>query len=289
MPTVEELQGIAAGLMAVVKQQAKAQKATNAQIAQLTEALIAHGRPSMATPAPSTSNNTLRMPAPQLPQFRYDNSSHDDVNEFLETFEVKTAHLPAATKLALLQKLCIGEWPNSVLSMEKSKFTEETTAQQKLDSLKKALQTSFAEPPEVQRRQLASEFSTMKQRATESIDCFAYRFKNNLHRLSKLGEAVESNSPQFIMSQFISKTKNDIQKHLVLKAEEYKDLPEIIEAAKRIERSFSPGGGHSNTNKPPLDPLNALNTAQLLLHPKDTTESLLLQLPFSWSYQKQVP
>ena len=60
------------------------------------------------------------------------------------------------------------------------------------------------------------------------------------------------------MSQFISKTKTDIQKHLVLKAEEYKDLSEIFEAAKRIERSFSPGG-HSNTNKPPLDPPNALN------------------------------
>ena len=45
------------------------------------------------------------------------------------------------------------------------------------------------------------------------------------------------------MSQFMSKTKTDIQKHLVLKAEEYKDLLEIIEAAKRIGRSFSPGGG----------------------------------------------
>ena len=121
--------------------------------------------------------------------------------------------------------------------MEKSKFTEETSAQQKLDSLKQALKSSFAEPTEVQRRRWASEFSTMKQRATESIDRFVYRFKNNLHRLSKLGEAVKSNSPQFIMSQFISKTKTDIPKHLVLKAEEYKDLSEIIEAAKRIERS----------------------------------------------------
>ena len=104
----------------------------------------------------------------------------------------------------------------------------------------------------------------MKQRATESIDCFAYRFKINLHRLSKLGEAVESNSPQFISNspQFISKTKADVQKHLELKAEEYKDLSEIIEAAKRIEPSFSPGG-HSNTNKPPLDPPNALNTTPI--------------------------
>ncbi len=105
--------------------------------------------------------------------------------------------------------------------MENSKFTEETIARQKLDSFKQALKTSFGEPPEVQRRRLASEFSTMKKRAMESIDCFAYRFKNNLHRLSKIGESVETNSPQFIMSQF--KTKADIQKHLVLKAEEYKD------------------------------------------------------------------
>ena len=80
--------------------------------------------------------------------------------------------------------------------MEKSKFIEETTAQQKLDSLKQALKTSFEEPSEVHRRRLASELSTMKQRATESIDYFAYRFKNNLHRLSKPGEDVESNSPQ---------------------------------------------------------------------------------------------
>ena len=134
MSSVEELQGIVAGLTAIVKQQADAQKATTTQIAQLTEALIAHGKPPAAGPATSTSNTSLRIPALQLPQFRYDHSSHDDVNEFLETFGVQTAPLPAATKLALLRQSCIGEWTNSVLSMEKSKFTEETTAQQKLDS-----------------------------------------------------------------------------------------------------------------------------------------------------------
>ena len=136
MSSVEELKGIVAGLTSIVKQQADAQKATTAQITQLTEALIAHGGPPAAGPMTSTSNTSLRMPALQLPQFRYDNSSHNDVNEFLETFDVQTAHLPAKTKLALLQQSCIGEWPNSVLSMEKSKFTEETTAQQKLGSLK---------------------------------------------------------------------------------------------------------------------------------------------------------
>ena len=106
--------------------------------------------------------------------------------------------------------------------MEKTKFTEETTASQKLDSLNHALKASFTELPDVQRHRLASEFSTMKQRATESIDLFAFRFKNNLHRLAKLGKPVESTAPQFIMSQFISK----------MKTEEYKDLSEIIEAAK---------------------------------------------------------
>jgi len=92
MSFVAELQGIVAGLTAIVKQQADAQKATNAQIAQLTEALIAHGGPPVADPAPSTSHTSLRMPALQLPQFRYDHSSHDDLNEFLETFDVQTAH-----------------------------------------------------------------------------------------------------------------------------------------------------------------------------------------------------
>ena len=247
MTTVEELQGIVAGLTAIVKQQADAQKATNVQIANLTAALLAHGGTPAAPATTQANSSSLRMPALQLPQFRYNQNIHDDINEFLESFDVQTAHLQAETKLTLLQQACIGEWPNSVLSMEKTKFTDETPTQQKLDSFKHALKSSFAEPPEVQRRRLASEFSTMKQQFTESIDRFAFRFKNNLHRLAKLGEPVDRNSPQFIMSQFISKTKPEIQKHLVLKAEEYKDLSEIIEAAKRIERSFSPT--HSPLNK----------------------------------------
>lgn len=77
------------------------------------------------------------------------------------------------------------------------------------------------------------------------------------------------------MSQFISKTKTDIQKHLALKAEEYKDLSEIIAAAKRIERSFNPGGGHRNTNKPPLDPHPTLSILpQLLLSSMGATGNL---------------
>ena len=44
MTTIEELQGIVAGLTAIVKQQEEAQKATNTHIANLTEALLAHRR-----------------------------------------------------------------------------------------------------------------------------------------------------------------------------------------------------------------------------------------------------
>ena len=112
MTTVEELQGIVAGLTAIVNQQAEAQKATNTQIANLTEALLAHGGPPTAR-----ATAPLRMPALQLPQFRYDQNTHDDVNEFLESFDVQTTNLQAATKLTLLQQACVGEWPNSVLSM----------------------------------------------------------------------------------------------------------------------------------------------------------------------------
>ena len=109
MASAEELQGIVAGLTAIVKQQADAQKVTNAQIAQLTEALLAHGAPP-AAPATTQANSTsLRMPALQLPKFHYDHTTHDNVDEFLETFDVQTAHLQLETKVTLLQQSCVGE------------------------------------------------------------------------------------------------------------------------------------------------------------------------------------
>ena len=70
MTTVEELQGIVAGLTAIVKQQAEAQKATNTQIANLTEALLAHGGLPTAPATAQVNSTPLRMSALQLPQFR---------------------------------------------------------------------------------------------------------------------------------------------------------------------------------------------------------------------------
>ena len=74
-------------------------------------------------------------------------------------------------------------------------------------------------------------------------------------KLEKIGQSFQ------VSMLRVQKSSRNIL--LVLKAEEYKDLSEIIEAAKRIERFFSPEGGHSNTNKPPLDLSNALNTAPI--------------------------
>ena len=165
MTTVKELQGIVAGLTAIVMQQAEAQKAANTQIANLTKALLPHGRPPAAPATAQVNSSSLRMPALRLPQFCYDQNTHNDVNE---SFDVQTIHLQAATKLTLLQQECIGEWPNSVLSIEKAKFTDETTPLQKLDSFKQALKSAFTEPPEVQCRRLTSDFSTIRQQVTES-------------------------------------------------------------------------------------------------------------------------
>ena len=51
-----------------------------------------------------------------------------------------------------------------------SRLQNETTPLQKLNNFKQALKSTFAEPPEVKRHHLASEFSMMKQRVTESMD-----------------------------------------------------------------------------------------------------------------------
>lgn len=239
MTTIEELRGVVAGLTELVKLQLNAQAQTTAQIAELTQAVAE----SSTAPSTSPQQTRLQMPSLKLPTFRYDANQHDEIQEFIESFDEKTAHCDENTQLALLQQACVGEWPTSVLSIEKLKFTDATTAKQKLASLKKALKDTFAESSDVRCRRLATEFSTMKQSPSESVDVFAFRFRHNLHQLAKLGEAVEQNSPKFIISQFISKTKSDIQKHLVIKAEEFDTLDKAIESAKRIERSFSPVSG----------------------------------------------
>ena len=74
MATTEELQDIIAGLTSIVKQQADAQKVTNAQITQLTEALHTHGMPTTAPATSQLNSASLRKPSLQFLKFQYDHS-----------------------------------------------------------------------------------------------------------------------------------------------------------------------------------------------------------------------
>lgn len=99
-------------LWQLVKQQVEAQKKTNTQIANLTEALLAHGGPPAAPSAVELNPQSSWMPALQLPQFRHDKTTYNDVKKFLKSFNIQTTHLQATTKLTLLQQAYIGKWQN---------------------------------------------------------------------------------------------------------------------------------------------------------------------------------
>ena len=78
----------------------------------------------------------------------------------------------------------------------------------------------------------------MKQEPTETIEQFAFRFKNVLHQLDKLGESLTKHCPTYSIAQFISRVHPQISQHFIVKAEEFKQLDKTIEAARRIEQSF---------------------------------------------------
>ena len=73
----------------------------------------------------------------------------------------------------------------------------------------------------------------MVQDPSESIDQFAFKYKNVLHKLDKLGKISESLS-HFVISQFISKLQPHIAQHIVLQMDQITRFDEAIEAAHRI-------------------------------------------------------
>ena len=93
--TIEELQGVVAGLVSVVKD-----LTTNVNQVTQTVGDMAH-----AVPAAPNQDNTqgLRMPSMQLPSFRGDKVVQDDISELLERFTQQMSHLPAKTRLPLLE------------------------------------------------------------------------------------------------------------------------------------------------------------------------------------------
>ena len=136
--TIEELQGVVAGLSKVVKGLVGA-------IQFQAQSTTSHAD---STSASLNSNlTTLRLPTLQLPTFRQDTKVQDDVAEFLERFQEQTSHLPATIRLSLLEQQCIGEWPRSVLSFCRGTegFSEKSPDEQ-LASFIKCLRVEFQEP-----------------------------------------------------------------------------------------------------------------------------------------------
>ena len=101
-----------------------------------------------------------------------------------------------------------------------------------------SLRKEFQEPADSKCRRLASELSAMTQDPSESVDEFAFKYKNIFHQLDKLGESLNKSCPMYVTSQFISKLQPRIARPLVLQAYNVAQLKNTIEAARRIKHSF---------------------------------------------------
>ena len=238
MSTVEELTGVVAGLIKVVKDLTMNVNHVTSQVGQLATAAQ---EPAPAAPlAVNQATPSLRLPTLQLPTFRCDEEQRNDIADFLERFVQQTSHLTDELKTTLLEQQCVGDWPRSVLSIAKTTagFAEKT-AKEQFDIFTDSLKREFGEPKSVKCRRLASELSSMQQHDNENVDQFTFRFKNVLHQLEKLGERVAKDCPTYVISQFISKVKPEIAQHLALKAEELTTLDKAAESARRVELSFN--------------------------------------------------
>ena len=125
------------------------------------------------------------------------------------------------------------------MAKRKDEFSEKS-AQEQYDLITSALRAEFEEPRDSKCRRLSNELSYMVQAPHESVDQFAFRFKNILHQLEKMGENLVEQCPNYVVSQFVSKVQAQLTPHLTMRASKFKPLDAAIEAARRIENSFSP-------------------------------------------------
>ncbi|XP_078374474.1 uncharacterized protein LOC144658021 [Oculina patagonica] len=241
--TIEELQGVVSGLSEVVKGLVGAIQAVHT--AQTTAAAASQAHPPEHQ---AISSPTLRLPTLQLPTFRQDTKVQDDIGDFLDRFQEQTSQFPVTVRLSLLEQQCIGEWPRSVLSFCRGTegFAEKPPEEQ-LKLYLASLRKEFQEPTDSKCRRLASELSAMKQDPSESVDEFAFKYKNILHQLEKLGESLHKSCPTYVNSQFISKLQPHIARPLILQAQNVAELEKAIDAARRIEHSFITSANESPT------------------------------------------
>lgn len=103
----------------------------------------------------------------------------------------------------------------------------------------KAQREEFEEAIDLKCCCLASELSAMVPDPSESIDQFAFKNKNALHQLDKLGNNINKACPTYVNSQFILKLQPHIARHIVLWADHITHLDKAIEVVHSIELSFS--------------------------------------------------
>ena len=102
MSTVEELTGVVAGLIKVVKDLTMNVNHVTSQVGQLATAAQ---EPAPAAPlAVNQATPSLRLPTLQLPTFRCDEEQRNDIADFLERFVQQTSHLTDELKTTLLEQ-----------------------------------------------------------------------------------------------------------------------------------------------------------------------------------------
>jgi len=84
-------------------------------------------------------------------------------------------------------------------------FTEKTP-QEQLECFVTSLRKEFQEPADLKCRCLASELSAMKQDPSESVDEFAFKYKNILHQLDKLGKSLNKSCPTCLTPVYFQAT-----------------------------------------------------------------------------------
>lgn len=110
------------------------------------------------------------------------------------------------------------------------------------------------------------------QASDESVDQFAFRFKNILHQFETMGENLAEQSPNYVVSQFASKVQAQITPHLTMRAAEFTSLNAAIEAACRIENSFT--ANQPTVSQPHVNMDNRqINSTALHISPKSTGTS----------------
>ena len=106
--TVEELQGLIAGLSEVVKGLATNLNKVVTQVGTITT--MSRGQQSSEANPVVTQNPNLCLPTLQLETFRQDTTVREHISYLLERFQEQTAHLTAPVRQAFLEQQRFGEW-----------------------------------------------------------------------------------------------------------------------------------------------------------------------------------